>query len=228
MRSILIWGSGGLALALGAVGLFLIAPPAKPDFGGGKQLIDFVQADEHIRGNAQASVVLVEYGDFECPACKSYVPMLEQLKQEFGDRVAFVYRHFPLRSIHPNANSAAQAAEAAALQGKFWEMHDMLFEKQEEWAKNQNPEELFEEYAALLELDLEQFREAMRSDEVRDRVEDDFQSAVRHGLSSTPTFFLDGVSIASTDIRGYQAFRSLIEQALQKYNGNEPAPTEIE
>ncbi len=143
---------------------------------------------DHIEGSADAPVTLVEYGDYECPHCRQVAPVVEQVQERFGERVRYVFRHFPITTMHPGAQLAAEAAEAAGAQGKFWEMHDLLFE-------HEGPvriEHLIE-YAATLELDVEQFEHELTAQVHADRVREDFLSGVRSGANGTPAFFLNGV-----------------------------------
>jgi protein-disulfide isomerase len=169
---------------------------------------------DNTKGNLEASVVVMEYSDFQCPACRSYYPMVRQLITEFEDRAIFVFRHFPLLSIHPNAEFAARAAEAAGQQDRFWEMHDILYEKQNEWARVANVTPLFESYATLLALDLEKFKTDFSSDTVKDFVRAQRIHAVQSGLQGTPSFFVDGEQIRNPG--SYDEFRSIILQALNK------------
>lgn len=145
------------------------------------------------KGNPDASVVVIEYGDFQCPACAQYYPLTKQVAEELGDDVLFVYRQYPLISIHPNALSAARATEAAGLQGKFWEMHDILYEKQEEWSSNGNVTGKFEEYASEIGLDIDQYKNDLESDVVKDAVNNDIASGNQLQVNSTPSFFVNGV-----------------------------------
>ena len=167
---------------------------------------------DNIKGNASSTVVVMEYSDFQCPACRSYYPMMKELMVEFGDRVTFVYRHFPLIGIHPNAEFAARAAEAAGKQGKFWEMHDLLFEKQDEWAKAPDVESKFESYATLLNISIEQFKTDWVSKEVKDFVKTQRMHAIKSGLQGTPSFFINGKQIQNP--ASVQAFKILINEAL--------------
>jgi|SRR3989344_1924632 len=224
MKSIFIWGGVGVAVA---AGIFLVlsfaTPPAQDQQNGfGSQLSLPVSARDNIKGNRDSSLVLVEYGDFQCPACAAYVPLIKQLEQEFGSEIAVAYRHLPLRQIHPNAELSARAAQAAALQGKFWEMHDVLFEKQSSWAKISNPEDTFAEYAVSVGLDEQQFRNDLKSNEVRDRVQEDYASALADGLNSTPSFFFRGVRISNPQT--YEQLRQLVLAALEQHGTSaEPA-----
>ena len=174
-------------------------------------LADAVSEADWFLGSKTASVVLVEYGDYQCPACAAYHNFTKQLTAEFGENITFVYRHFPLRRIHPNANIAAQAAEAAGKQGKFWEMHDMLYKNQNSWAKSVSAEKIFAGYAADLGLSAEQFKTDLDSDEIKDKINLDLASAERANLPGTPSFFLNGKTIESP--QSYDQFRTLILQA---------------
>ena len=153
----------------------------------------------HLKGNAESGLVLIEYSDFQCPACKAAEPAVSGLNDTFGEQVAVAYRNFPLRSIHPNAQIGAQAAEAAAIQGKFWEMHDLLFENQDEWSKSFNPERYLVEYAETIGLNVDRFRYDLESDVVKDRVNADYDEAVALGLQGTPSFVYDGQAVNFND-----------------------------
>lgn len=166
-----------------------------------------------VKGAENAKVVLIEYSDFQCPSCAQYHPVLQKLLAEFGDRMQFAYRHFPLRQ-HSHADEAARAAEAAGKQGKFWEMHDLIFDGQAAWSNLADVQETFVGYARQLGLDLDRFNADMESAEVRKRVEMDRQSGTRQSLEGTPTFFLDGVAIQNP--QGYDEFRNIIERAIHQ------------
>lgn len=169
-----------------------------------------VTADDHYLGNVSSTAVLVEYGDYQCPACAAYHNFTKQLTDEFGGNIAFVYRYFPLRNIHDNANISAQAAEAAGLQGKYWEMHDLLFENQNDWVKSSSAEKIFEGYASNLGLDLEKFKTDIDSDTVKAKIEKNLAEAEVANLRGTPSFFLNGQSIENP--QSYEEFRNLILQ----------------
>lgn len=168
---------------------------------------------DHVKGNASSSIVMIEYSDFQCPACRTYYLVMRELAVEFGDRVAFVYRHFPLTGIHANAEFAARAAEAAGKQGKFWEMHDLLFEKQDEWAKVADIEPIFDSYAALVGISVEQFKTDFRSKEVKDFIKAERTSAIKFGLQGTPSFFINGGQIQNPS--SIEAFRTIIDDAIK-------------
>lgn len=167
---------------------------------------------DNIQGNASSTVVLVEYSDFQCPACRSYYFLMKEIKVKFADRIAFVYRHFPLTSIHPNAELAARAAEAAGRQGKFWEMHDLLFEKQDEWSRVADIGPMFDSYAVLLNISVEQFKKDWLSDEIKNFVRAQKNHSIRLGLQGTPSFFINGEQIENPS--SAEAFMALINNAL--------------
>lgn len=154
-----------------------------------------VKDNDHIKWSNKKERVLVEFSDLQCPACAQYhnVLLKELAKdKEVTDNVTFVYKHFPLDAAHPHAREAAYAAEAAGKQGKFFEMHDLLFENQNSWSGESNPVETFIGYAKQLELNEEQFKKDMESKEIQDRVQNDFLLGSEANVQGTPTFFLNG------------------------------------
>lgn len=174
---------------------------------------------DHVKGNATSTVLIVEYSDFQCPACKAYYPVIRQIVAEYGDRIALVYRHFPLVTIHMNAEFAARASEAANKQGKFWEMHDMLFEKQNEWSEAVDPIKYFESYASLIGISVDQFKTDFASKDVRDLVKAERLHGLQIGLQGTPTFFVNGVQIQNP--QSFEEFKDIINSALQNKNQNQ-------
>jgi protein-disulfide isomerase len=148
--------------------------------------------ESRVKGNPESDISLVKYSDFQCPACAQAYPVVQGLVEDLGDQFKFEYRHFPLRSIHPNAQLAAQAAEAAGVQGKFWEMHDLLFERQQDWSRSLNPKKVFTEYAQELELNPDRFEFDLESDEVKTKVNNEADEAATLGLRGTPTFLVNG------------------------------------
>ncbi|HEX5083755.1 MAG TPA: thioredoxin domain-containing protein [Blastocatellia bacterium] len=143
---------------------------------------------DHIRGPETAPVTLVEYGDYECPFCGQAYYVLKELAQRAGNSMRFVFRNFPLTTLHPHAERAAEAAEAAGAQGKFWEMHDLLFENQ----KSLEDEDLMKD-AASVGLDTSIFLGEMREGRYQKHIREDFLSGARSGVNGTPTFFINGV-----------------------------------
>jgi protein-disulfide isomerase len=141
-----------------------------------------------VRGAADAPVTLVEYGDFQCPYCGDAYPVVQELLERFGNELRFVFRHMPLADLHPRAPAAAEAAEAAAAQGRFWEMHDRLFTHQLELSDAE-----LHAHAAAIGLDLDRFDRELSARIHASRVEQDYLSGLRSGTPSTPRFFINGV-----------------------------------
>ncbi|HEY4479160.1 MAG TPA: DsbA family protein [Candidatus Paceibacterota bacterium] len=153
-------------------------------------ILESVTAKDWMRDNLSASTTLLEYSDFECPACRAYYPVLKQIHDEFGSKIRFVYRHFPLTQ-HANARLAARAAEAAGVQGKFWEMHDRIFDTQETWAAKPDAEQKFIALAEELGLDMTKFEKDMRSKSIGDKIDSHYSGGQSYGVNVTPTFFIN-------------------------------------
>jgi protein-disulfide isomerase len=168
----------------------------------------------HIRGNPDAPVTLEEYGDFQCPPCGMFAAFLGQLEKEYDSRLRVVFRNFPLK-VHEHAHEAALAAEAAGLQGRFWEMHDVLYREQEAWSKAPNARELFESYAGTIGLDLDKFRKDMDGDKTRGRVEADRERGESLGIQTTPTLFINNQPLDPKD-KNPEGIRAEINTALAK------------
>jgi len=146
-----------------------------------------VGSQDHAQGGKSAAITIVEFGDYQCPHCGNAHPILKEIEETFGDQVNFVFRNFPLKEIHELALPAAVAAEAAGLQGKYWEMHDALFDNQYRLS-----EDLFDELAETIGLDVEKFRSDSAADTVKEKIDDDFESGVRSGVNGTPSFYVNG------------------------------------
>lgn len=175
----------------------------------GSGLMVPVSKQDHIQGNPNAPVTLIEYGDFECPYCGAAHKQINALQRAAGDMMRFVFRHCPLTQVHPHAEPAARAAEAAGLQGKFWEMHDLLFENQ----KALEQENLLA-YAEQLGCDLQRFMADVASPETVKRVRDDFMTGIRSGVNGTPTFFINGERFQGSG--DYEQLWAAIKQAARK------------
>jgi protein-disulfide isomerase len=182
---------------------------------------------DHTIGNASSSLVLVEYSDFQCPACKAYSPIVKELVATYKDEMLFVYRHFPLYQIHLNARITAQATEAANNQGKFWEMHDILFANQAEWSSKSpsNIEVVLAQYAGQIGLDVEKFKADLNSVVAKDRVAADLASGMKAQVGGTPTFFLNGRMLDHEEISTDQKFKALIDKALADIKSNQATST---
>jgi protein-disulfide isomerase len=146
-----------------------------------------ISAHDHAEGPADAPLVLVEYGDYQCPYCGAAYPVIKRLQRKLGKKLRFVFRNFPLTQAHPYALIAAEAAEAAALQGKFWEMHDLIFEQQ-----TLLEPEIIPSWAERIGLNLDKFENDIKQDVVEKRIKEDRQSGIRSGVNGTPTFFING------------------------------------
>ena len=150
-------------------------------------LSQVVSANDHAQGSVDAPLTLLEYGDYQCPYCGAAYPVVKRLQKKLGKTLRFVFRNFPLTESHRYALIAAQAAEAAALQGKFWEMHDLLFEQQ----ASLNPD-ILPLWAKRIGLNVEQFGNDLQKDTVEKRIKEDRQSGIRSGVNGTPTFYING------------------------------------
>jgi protein-disulfide isomerase len=153
----------------------------------GTHLKPSVSERDHVQGPARGPVTLVEYGDYECPYCGQAYPIVKELQKRLGSQLRFVFRNFPLKEAHPHAEIAAEAAEAASAQGRFWEMHDLLYENQQALE-----DEDLVQYAGSLGLDVKVFARDLKEHTYAPRVREDFMSGVRSGVNGTPTFFING------------------------------------
>lgn len=175
----------------------------------------------HQYSQGSTGIVLMEYGDFECPGCGAYYPIVKEVKEIYKDRITFQFRHLPLVEIHVNALAAARAAEAASNQGKFWEMHDMLFENQNSWKGSNDPLSVFSSYAQLLGLDAARFDADYKSQAVNDTINADINEFEKTGHpKSTPSFFLDGQKIEPDG--SVEAFTAILDEAISKKTGEQP------
>lgn len=201
-------------VVVGLVGLFIFTKPDNSSTNTNTGDPAKITESDHVKWNTEASVVLIEYGDFQCPGCGSYYPIIRQLEADYSEDVKFVFRHFPLRNIHPNAQSAALAAEAAGKQGKFWEMHDKLFETQGSWGRiTTNLQGQFEDYAEELGLDMEQFRSDYSDPETAKRINQDLSTGKALGATGTPTFILNGKMIETP--ANAEAFGKILDEAIK-------------
>jgi protein-disulfide isomerase len=196
-------------LILGFIGV-VIFNNSRDD--GASNTSSSTEGTAYIEGTGTDGVTVVEFADFQCPACRSYYPITKQIKEKYGDRIKFQFRHFPLVQIHKNAMVAHRAAEAAGRQGKFWEMHDLLYERQQAWEGSSNPTAIMEDYAAELGLNIDQFKSDFSSESVNEAIQADIRAGQAAGANSTPTFVINGKKIENpTDLAG---FSKLIDEAI--------------
>lgn len=186
-------------------------PSGSLDFSGGR-----------VRGPADAPVKLIEFGDYQCPSCGFYAPIVLEILRRYPNQVQLEFRHYPIVNIHQWAMPAAMAAEAAGDQGKFWEMHDLLYQNQEKWSRSPNAESEFLSYAAQLALNINQFMQGTRSPSVQQRIMKDVTFAVENKVDATPTFFINGEKVR-TNPRNASEFSKLIEAELAKKGLRAPA-----
>jgi protein-disulfide isomerase len=172
-------------------------------------------------GNENGIITVTEYADFQCPACASFYPIVSQVKEQFKDDVRFEFKHFPLVQIHPNATTAHRAAQAAASQGKFWEMHDLLYERQQAWSQSTNPTSVFEEYARELNLDIEIYKADVASSDTLAIINADIEAGKQVNVNSTPTFFIDGNQVEDgASIASVEDFANAIQAAIDAKQSN--------
>lgn len=162
---------------------------------------------DHKKGKPSATVTLVEYGDYQCSHCGEAFPLIKKLMKDFPNELLFVFRNFPLQESHPEALGAAQAAEAAGIQNKFWEMHDLLFEQQSQLSKSN-----FIYFAESLNLDIDQFEEDYNSENVMSQIESDIESGIRSGVNGTPTFFINDQRLDTYD-ETYESLADAVRNA---------------
>ncbi len=167
-----------------------------------------LERTDHVHGSPGARVTVVEYGDFECPSCRQAYPAVKIMLKHYGDRIRFAFRHFPLVEVHPHAEMAAEAAEIAGAQKKFWQMHDLLFENQLHLKANN-----LRQYALRLELDLDRYDWEMKQHTYLQRIQEHIRSGEQSGVRQTPTFFVNG---EVTDVSfGMERLEQAIEKAMR-------------
>ena len=165
----------------------------------------------HVRGNPKAPITLEEFGDFECPPCANLAPVIRQIERDYGQELCVIFHHFPLM-VHAHARQAAFAAEAAGLQDRFWEMHDLLYREQEVWSKAVDIHPLFNAYAGTLGLNIDRFKKDMESDQVKLRVNSDEKRGNEIGVTNTPTVFINNRAVAPPSLND-AGLRSAIKEA---------------
>ncbi|HEV7682393.1 MAG TPA: thioredoxin domain-containing protein [Pyrinomonadaceae bacterium] len=166
-------------------------------------------------------VTLEEFGDYQCPPCGALHPSLKKLKQEYGPNLNFVFRNLPLTELHKNALLAAQAAEAARMQNRFWEMHDLLYENQDLWKDDINPQSIFWKFAADLGLDTGRFSRDMADRQVKSRIEADQAAAAELSVNGTPTIIIDGRQLRP-EMTNYEGIRKGIEFVMSQKPASTP------
>lgn len=180
---------------------------------------------DHVYGNADSPVVLINYGDFQCSGCGSAHPRIKIIVEEYKDQIAFVFRNYPITSSHPNAKFAASAVESAGLQGKYWEMYNLVFESQSEWESltSDNRLDKFLDYARQLELDEDQFKSDISSSDVSKKISFDQALGKKDGVDATPTFYLNGQKLDQSVWGTDSELKSALNTKLKEYDIDLPS-----
>ena len=212
----------GIIIILG--GIFIFTKASSDNGGGGSSSS---QPTNHVKGEGQSGVTLLEYGDFQCPVCQIYFQPLEEVAAKYSKQIFFQFRNLPLTSTHQNAFASARAAEAAGLQGKYWEMHAQLYQNQSSWSSSSSPLEKFKSYAQAIELDMAKFEKDYASEAVNDAINADLDEFKKTGQpQSTPTIFIDGQAIENsamvdpaTGAPSVEKISALIDKAIADKSG---------
>ena len=210
----IIAGIGIVTLAIIVGGVFFLNKPSKVSDSTQPKVSDeklLVGDESHKIATDGAKVTIVEFGDYQCPACGAAHPVVKQILNDYQGQITFVFRNFPL-PMHNNAKISAEAAEAAATQGKFWEMHGKLYETQNTWAESSKPLDLFVNYAQELGLDADKFKEDVDGNKYSDRINKDKSDGNALGVNSTPTFFINGEKLVGAS--NYNTLKSKIDSQL--------------
>ena len=210
-----------LTVVIFIVGVFLLAKSGKTLSREETLEILGTYEETNLKGNVESKVEIVEFSDFQCPACAQGYSNMKQIEEEYKDQIKIIFRHFPLRSIHPNAQLAAEAVQTAGAQGKFWELHDLLFEKQGEWSSLTSSDLLAKlvDYAQIIAIeDIEKFRVDLENGTYSSIVNDDYDAADQLGLGGTPTMFVNG---EQTESFSYEAIKKGVDTAISENEQNQ-------
>lgn len=211
IQSALIW----VAIFLAIVGIiyWMVAASSSSNTKTGSG-VAAVTSKDWVAGKSTAQVTLIEYGDFQCPACGAYYPLVEGIRDANKDTLRTVFREYPLISAHPNAQAAAQAAEAAGMQGKFWEMYTKLYSEQSAWSGAPDPQINFANYAQNINLNVDQWKKDQKSSAVKEKIAADVASGNAAGVDGTPSFFVNGERV--TNPNSQADFQKIIDDAVKK------------
>ncbi|MEK7594287.1 MAG: thioredoxin domain-containing protein [Patescibacteria group bacterium] len=207
-----------IAIILAFVGIFVVTS-SNSDSKSGSSKASGASVSQNVIGAGTTGVTLVEYGDYQCPYCQQYYPTVKQVQAEFGDKIKFQFSNFPLSNIHKNAFAASRAAQAAALQGKFWEMHDALYESndpngQSGWVAANDPNTFFDQFAKQIGLNVAKYKTDFASSAVNDTINADIAAGTKLNVTGTPAFFING---KKTEIaNSVDAFNKVINEAIAK------------
>lgn len=214
-KKIIMWGGIIAVSILGLAGLVMLADKSSTSTSTPVENANLPKMNENdiVLGNREATVIITEYADFQCPACAAVNPLTNQALEEYKGKIKLVYRFFPLRGIHKNAIISGQAAYAAHKLDKFSEMKDLLYANQTDWENLDDPKEVFEGYASSIGLEVEEFSRLMNSDEAKKAVKNGEKEAIGLGLNSTPSFFIENKQFS---LSNYDEFKKLIDEELLK------------
>lgn len=200
---------------------------AKPFTGDPAKIISEGPIADHVYGSSSQKVVLIEYGDYQCPACGAMYQPVKDITEQYKDKLTFIFRNLPLTNIHPNALAAATAAEVAGLQGKYFEMHDLLYTNQSSWAEVSADQRaaVFEGYANTLGIDMAKYKKDLANRNITQKINRDKATGLdKFGAQGTPTFVLNGQTMAGADATDATKFRAAVEAALKKVYGDSFTP----
>lgn len=211
IKRIIFWISFVIIIILIIWGLIAASNKAQRNPGNDYGTPAPISELDHVLGPENSPVTIIEYSDFQCPACQAYFHVVERLIASSTVPIRFVYRHFPLAQ-HPNAIPASLSSEAAAVQGKFWEMYRLIFDNSTDWTELADPKPVFIGYASQIGLDIDQFKTDMASSGLKQKITDNLKEGTSIGVAGTPTFFVNGKAINNP--QSYEAFKTIIEQAI--------------
>lgn len=199
-------------IAIVFIGIFMVGGNKKSDTNSKNSSAS--GGTQHVTGKGTTGVTLVEFGDYQCPYCGQYFPTVKEVVAKYGDQITFQFKNFPLTSVHQNAFAAARAAEAAGLQGKFWEMNEILYSTQSSWSEQTDPTPIFAQYAQQLGLNVDQFKKDSSSSKVNDLINADMAEGTKLKVTGTPAFFINGEKIDVSN--SVESFSKAIDAAIAK------------
>jgi protein-disulfide isomerase len=214
-----------LVIVLAFAGYFFVA---KKDESSTTNTNSSAKVSNHAYGAGSGGVTIVEYADFECPACGSFYPLVEEVRKKYGDQITYVFKNFPLDTIHLNARAAHRAAEAAHNQGKHLEMYNLLYENQSTWKDSRQIKETMDSYAQSLGLDLTRFSSEFASEATNELINADITEGKSLGVNATPTFFINGEQVSNDDLRSIEQFSKVIDDLIAKNGSSATEPTTSE
>lgn len=207
-----------IVVLLSFAGLFFFT--SRDNVEDSRQTSNGVSVSNNSKGQNSKDVEVLVYGDFECPACAQLFPIEKAVFEKYQNDIKFTFRHFPLDNIHPNARAAHRAAEAAGMQGKFFEMHDLIYENHSQWSGSSKPKTFFDQYAQSLGLDMDKFNQDYASEIVNSTINADKDEGKSKNISGTPTFFINGQKISNNLVNSVEAFSNQIEEAIRARQAN--------